>query len=97
MSRRNPRDTEADFRNLDAALRGEVVVDIGHLGKLDVTVLDRAVRAGKLAKWRGKWFPNAGAPWGIGPDKTCWSTPEVAAFWAEAKHGTASLRSGAAA
>ncbi len=84
----NPRDTEADFRNLDAALRGEVVCNIGHLGKLDVKLLDRAVRAGKLVKWRGKWFPVAGAPFGIGPDKTCWSTPEVAAYFAEFRAGT---------
>lgn len=72
---------------LDEALRGEVLVDIGQVGPLTRKALDRAVRAGKLVKWRGKWFPMAGASLGIGPDKNCWSTPEVAKYFAEMKDG----------
>lgn len=88
----NARDIEADCQFLDRALYGEVVVDIGHLGKIDVRLLDRAVRAGKLVKWRGKWFPNAGAPVGVGPDKNCWSTPEVASYFADMKRGIAARK-----
>ena len=74
---------------LDRALAGEVLVDIGHVGPVTRDALKRAVRAGKLVQWRGKWFPLAGAPGGIGPDKNCWSTPEVAAAFAEMKRGIA--------
>jgi hypothetical protein len=64
-----------------------VLVDIGQVGPLSRKALDRAVRAGKLTKWRGKWFPVAGASFGIGPDKNCWSTPEVAKQFADMKRG----------
>lgn len=75
------------YVHLDAALAGEVTVDIGQIGPLVRKALDKAVRAGKLKKWRGKWFPVAGAPFGLGPDKTCWSTPEVAAHYTEFRRG----------
>lgn len=75
------------FDQLNHALEGEVVVNIGQVGPLSKAALDRAVRAGKLAKWRGHWFPIAGATYGIGPLKTCWSTPETAAYFAEMKRG----------
>lgn len=75
------------YCHLNAALEGEVVVAIGQVGPLSRKALDQAVRAGKLAKWRGRWFPHAGAPVGIGPLKTCWSTPEVAAYFADMKRG----------
>ena len=55
-----------------AALAGDVIVNIGQIDKPTARQLDRLVRAGTLIKWRGKWFPVAGAPWGLGPDKTCW-------------------------
>jgi len=75
------------YDQLNRALEGEVVVNIGQVGPLSRKALDRAVRAGKLAKWRGYWFPIAGASFGIGPLKTCWSTPEVAAQFADMKRG----------
>lgn len=57
------------------ALAGHVVVNIGQVTPEDRKALDREVRAGRLCRWRGRWFPTAGAPWGIGPLKTCWGTP----------------------
>lgn len=72
---------------LNDALDGEVVVNIGQITPVMKAVMDRAVRAGMLAKWRGHWFPVAGACFGIGPLKTCWSTPEVAAELAAMKAG----------
>lgn len=69
------------------ALDGQVVVSIGQITPVMKAVMDRAVRAGKLAKWRGKWFPVAGASLGLGPDKTCWSTPEVAKHFADMRDG----------
>lgn len=65
------------YAQLNAALDGEVVVDIGQVGPLSRKVLKQAMRAGMLVSWRGKWFPIAGAQYGIGPLKTCWGTPEV--------------------
>jgi hypothetical protein len=56
---------------LDRALNG-VLCDIGQIDKLTKGKLNRAVRAGKLQKWRGRWCPEPGAPWGIGPLKTCY-------------------------
>lgn len=67
------------YDRLNAALEGEVIVQIGHVSPLEVKLLDQAVRAGKLTKFRGKWFPITGAKFGIGPNKMCWATPEVAA------------------
>lgn len=77
------------YERVNSALDGNVLVDIGHVTEVERRFLKRAVRAGKLVSWRGKWFPVAGAPWGIGPDKTCWSTPEVAAHWQSAREGLA--------
>jgi hypothetical protein len=53
-----------------------VVVDIGQLSQADRRALDREVRRGKLQKWRGRWCPVPGAPWGIGPLKTCYGPAE---------------------
>jgi hypothetical protein len=64
---------------LDEALAGKVTVDIGQVGPNLRRVLDQAVRAGKLVKWRGRWYPYAGSAYGMGPLKTCWSTPETRA------------------
>ncbi len=61
------------------ALAGEVICNIGQIGDFSRNVLNRAVKAGQLVKWRGYWFPVAGAAWGIGPAKTCWGTPETRA------------------
>lgn len=57
----------------------EVVVNIGQIDLATKLALDREVRAGRLAKWRGYWFPVAGGSWGIGPLKTCWGTPDMRA------------------
>jgi hypothetical protein len=54
-----------------------VIADTGYLTKSDRAALDRDVRLGKIAKWRGRWFPNPGAPWGIGPLKTCYGPHEA--------------------
>lgn len=79
--------TNETYDRLNAALEGTVIVNIGQVTLGEKRVLDQAVRAGKLAKWRGHWFPHAGAPHGIGPLKTCWGTPEVAAYFADMKRG----------
>lgn len=55
-----------------AALNGTVIVAIGQIAPETVKQLDKLVRAGTLLKWRGKWYPVAGASFGLGPDKTCW-------------------------
>lgn len=57
---------------IDEALAGDVVCDIGQVNGATKRALDKMVRTGTLLKWRGKWFPVAGAEWGLGPDKTCW-------------------------
>lgn len=57
---------------IEIARKGEVIVNIGQIDKPTARALDKLVRAGELLKWRGKWYPVAGASFGIGPDKTCW-------------------------
>jgi hypothetical protein len=57
---------------IPAAMDGEVIVNIGQIAPDTEKQLNKLVRAGTLTKWRGKWFPVAGAPFGLGPDKTCW-------------------------
>lgn len=51
-----------------------VVCDIGQIDANAKRALRRAVAAGTLAQWRGYWHPVAGAPFGIGPLKTCYGT-----------------------
>lgn len=68
---------------LREVLAGErVVPDIGQVKGAWKAALEKEVRAGRLAKWRGYWHPHAGAPWGIGPLKTCYGRPEIAAHFA---------------
>lgn len=55
-----------------AKARVEVVANIGQVDQKAIRSLEKAAKAGEIAKWRGKWFPVAGAPFGIGPDKTCY-------------------------
>lgn len=50
--------------------RTNVVVSIGQLTAKDKKALDAAVKRGEIAKWRGHWHPDPGAPWGIGELKT---------------------------
>ncbi len=71
----------------DVLAGNDVVPDIGQVKGAWKRALEREVRAGRLAKWRGKWFPTAGAPWGIGLDKTCYGTPELRDYFVEAKAG----------
>jgi len=49
-----------------------VVVNTGQLTKDDRRTLDAAVRRGEIARWRGYWYPVAGAAFGLGPLKTCY-------------------------
>jgi hypothetical protein len=56
---------------------GEVICNIGQVTKEDRRLLDRLVRSGIADKWRGHWFPIAGASHGIGTLKTCWALKVV--------------------
>lgn len=59
-------------------LRGaHVVADIGQVNGLWKRMLATEVKAGRLVTWKGHWHPIAGAPWGIGPLKTCYGTAEA--------------------
>lgn len=58
-----------------------VVADIGQVEGEWKRLLEQAVRAGQLVKWKGKWFPTAGAPWGMGPLKTCYGTAEARDYY----------------
>lgn len=49
-----------------------VVCNTGQISKLDAGRLNRAAKRGEIEKWRGHWFPIPGAPWGLGPLKSCW-------------------------
>ncbi len=60
------------YEILNEVLCGHVIVNIGQIGPETARKLDKLVEAGTLLKWRGKWYPLAGAAWGLGPDKTCW-------------------------
>lgn len=61
----------------------EVIVGLGQWSAQDKRDLNKMVRIGAVAKWRGKWFPIAGAHFGLGPDKTCYGPVEVANELAE--------------
>jgi hypothetical protein len=54
----------------------DVVPDIGQVRGVFKRALDHEVKAGRLVTWKGKWFPVAGAPFGLGPDKVCYGTAE---------------------
>jgi len=62
----------------DVLAGDSVVANIGQVRGVWKAALEKEVRAGRLAKWRGYWFPTAGAPWGIGPLKTCYGLPHIA-------------------
>lgn len=53
-----------------------IIVDIGQITPEAQRDLARKVRSGELAKWRGHWFPVAGASFGLGPLKNCYGTVE---------------------
>lgn len=50
----------------------EVICNIGQLSMVERYQLDRAAKRGEIEKWRGHWYPEPGAPYGIGPLKSCW-------------------------
>ncbi len=60
---------------IDEALAGKVICNIGQVSAEAARKLDAMVKRGELAKWRGYWYPNAGANFGIGPLKSCWGLP----------------------
>lgn len=66
----------------DVLSGADVVANIGQVKGAWKRQLEKEVRAGRLAKWRGKWFPVAGASFGIGPDKTCYGRPELRDYFA---------------
>lgn len=53
-------------------LSGEVIVNIGQVDAPTKRLFDRWAKSGIALKWRGCWYPVAGAPFGIGPLKSCW-------------------------
>jgi hypothetical protein len=72
----------ANQKIINAALDGRVIVDIGQVDASTKRFLNNMVKDGTLAKWRGYWHPVAGAPWGIGPLKSCWGLPKIAEAFA---------------
>jgi len=57
---------------LAEVLNGAVICATGQVDAATKRALDKLVKAGTLAKWRGHWYPCAGANYGLGPLKTCW-------------------------
>lgn len=57
---------------------GQVIPDIGQVDASDLRNLKALIRRGDVVKWRGKWYPDAGAAYGLGPDKTCYALRDVA-------------------
>ena len=62
-----------------------VETNIGQVKGAWKRALAHEVKAGRLVTWQGHWYPVPGAPWGLGPLKTCYGTPEIAAYFAAAK------------
>ena len=56
---------------------GQVIACIGQLDDGTRRELERLAKRGIIAKWRGYWHPVAGAPWGIGPLKTCYGVAAI--------------------
>lgn len=61
----------------DVLAGDDVVANIGQVKGAWKRQLEKEVRAGRLVKWKGYWFPIAGASHGIGPLKTCYGTAEA--------------------
>jgi hypothetical protein len=76
------------MRDYVAEATAGVLVNIGQITPAGCRALARAVREGKLAQWRGYWHPVPGAAFGIGPLKTCYGRPDVAALLDGGLHGT---------
>ena len=71
-----------ELRDLVVEVTTRVVPDIGQIDHPSRLALNRMVRAGTIAKWRGRWAPEAGAPWGLGGLKTCYGPPEIRDYFA---------------
>ena len=56
----------------DSFWSGDVVCNIGQVTPSDRLALERHVRDGTAIKWRGHWYPVAGAAFGLGQLKTCY-------------------------
>lgn len=69
-------------RDFVAEATREVIPNIGQIDHRAKLALERAVRRGEISKWRGHWFPVAGAAFGIGPLKTCYGPNEVCEHFA---------------
>lgn len=61
----------------------EPVPDIGQVDPATKRALDKMVKRGEIAKWRGHWHPVAGAHFGIGPLKTCYGPKESRDYFAQ--------------
>lgn len=61
----------------DVLAGDDVIPNIGQVKGVWRKALEHEVRAGRLVTWKGKWFPIAGAQFGVGPNKTCYGTPEA--------------------
>lgn len=79
---------ESIFAELLAGER--VIADIGQVRGVWKKCLQKEVAAGRLVKWRGHWYPEAGAPYGTGPLKDCYGTPERAKCFRNAARDAAS-------
>ena len=59
-------------RDFVAEAKAGVVCNTGQVTPEGKRQLERAVKRGELVKWRGYWYPQSGAPRGLGPLKTCY-------------------------
>ena len=66
---------------LTDALNGRVICNIGQLSHETKLALEREIRAGRLAKWRGYWYPAPGMLWGLGPPKMCYGLPRIKEYY----------------
>lgn len=69
-------------RDFVAEAQEYVIPNIGQIPHRERLALERAVRAGTVAKWRGFWFPVAGSQMGVGPLKTCYGPPRLRELFA---------------
>lgn len=67
----------ATHHTLETFYCGKVVVCIGQVPDEVRRQFEKLVRKGVAVKWRGKWYPVAGASFGLGPDKTCYGLASV--------------------
>ena len=74
-----------ELRELVSEATMHVIPDIGQIDHQSKLALNRMVRAGTIAKWRGYWYPEAGAPYGMGSLKTCYGPPEIRDYFATFK------------